>query len=136
MNTVSQLQVDVTLQCQPFQLEVDTGAGDNFLSLEDWKKLGSPNLQSQQIYHKSATHYPIDIMGTCELLTKFGDQQEKKLQFVISRIPNLNLLGRDGIQQLRVSVDSLMQPTDGEDINKDVHNVNLNLKESCKKLTM
>jgi len=29
-----------------------------------------------------------------------------------------------------------MQPTDGEDISKDVHNVNLNLKESCKKPTM
>ena len=44
MNAVPQLQVDVTLQRQPFQLEVDTGAGDNFLSLENWKRLGSPNL--------------------------------------------------------------------------------------------
>jgi len=63
-------------------LKADTGAGDNFLLVENWKKLGLLTLQS-------ATHHQIDTMGTCELKTKFRDQPGKKLHFVINKIPSL-----------------------------------------------
>jgi len=67
MNTVPQLQVYVTLQCQPFQLEVDTGARDNFLSLENWKRLRSSNFQSQHILE---TRMAVNwfVKNTCGIL--------------------------------------------------------------------
>jgi len=68
-----------------------------------------------------------DTAGT---LHELGNQQEKKLHFVISKIPNLNLLGRDGIRKLGVSVDALIQNKDG--VNKvDIHSVKPSLKEAC-----
>ena len=92
MKTVSnnpQLQVDLILQDHNMTLEVGTEAGDNFLSIDKWRKLGSLALKLTSALRVSTR---VD--------TKLHSQQhEKKLQFVVSNISNLNLLGRERIRQ-------------------------------------
>ena len=50
-----QIQVDLILQNHNMTLEVDTGAGDNFLSIDKWRKLGSPAFSKSQVHYESAT---------------------------------------------------------------------------------
>ena len=85
-----QVQVDLILQDHNMTLEVDTGAGDNFLSIDKWRKLGSLALKLTSALRVSTR---VD--------TKLHSQQhEKKLQFGVSDIPNLNLLEGEGIDNL------------------------------------
>jgi hypothetical protein len=44
INSVPQLQQDIQISGQQFSFEVDTGAGDNFCSIDVWTKLGKPAL--------------------------------------------------------------------------------------------
>lgn len=104
VNTILQLQLGLKLQGQPLLLE----AGDNLISLEKWKMLGSLTSQSLKVSSELPT-YKIGILGTFELNTKLGDQQKKKLHFVFSKILYLNLFGRGGTSQFGVSVDSLLK---------------------------
>ena len=94
-------------------MEIDTGAGDNFLTEEIWEQLGHTTLETTDVMYESATRHSIDVLGTCKLNTKIPNTcQGRLIQFVITRVPHLNLLGRDGIRQLGISVDALMLPAE------------------------
>ena len=103
MKTVSnnpQVQVDLNLQDHNMTLEGVTGAGDNFLSIDKLRKVIGPALSTSQVHYESATKDKIHTLGVCFVDTKLHSQQhEKKLQFVVSNISNLNLLGRERIRQ-------------------------------------
>ena len=136
MKTVSnnpQLQVDLILQDHNMTLEVGTEAGDNFLSIDKWRKLGSPALSTSQVYYKSATKDKINMLGVCFVNTKqYSQQHKKKLLFVVSNIPNLNPLGKEGIRQLNISVDGLMHGQTTQRIQQLKPNGNLLV--ACQKL--
>ena len=111
----SQLQQSVELQGKTFHFEVDTGAGDNFISEENWKQLGEPVLQSPDGSYESASRHSLTVLGkfTMNALPvntsgKHHYTTSKPIQFVVSKVPDLNLLGRNAIQQLNISVDSLL----------------------------
>ncbi|XP_067948855.1 uncharacterized protein [Watersipora subatra] len=109
VNANPQLHVNFELQGHAMTMEVDTRAGDNFISLDNWKKMGSPTLKTSEVHYESATKDNIDILGVCLVKTKLDSHQhEKQLHFVISKTPSLNLLGRNGIRQLGISVDGLI----------------------------
>ncbi|XP_067947361.1 uncharacterized protein [Watersipora subatra] len=97
--------------------------------------MGSPTFKTKEVHNESATKDNINILGACLVKTKLDSHQhEKQLHFVISKIPNLNLLGRNGIRQLGISVDGLVnqcQPQEIKQIKSDG-----NLRAACERLTL
>ncbi|KAL5497306.1 hypothetical protein EMCRGX_G013763 [Ephydatia muelleri] len=88
INTVPQLEQQVSIQGQDFIFEVDTGVADNFCSHDFCVKLGKPSLKPP----------------TC--LYERGDPKDDTLIFTVTNSPRLNLLGRDAI----VSLVSMFKP--------------------------
>ena len=124
--TPAELHYTIHWKGQPITFEVDTGSGDSFLGKRDWMKLGQPPLQPSDRQYKSATQHPLPVLG---LLT-VGDG-ETSFSVNVTEIPYLNLLGREAIRKLKLSVDSLFQ---------DVNNVfdhlptDASLQERCRKV--
>ena len=76
-------------------LELDTGAKSNFLSVEIWTRLGKPKLTEVKTCFKSASKDTIPILGKCTVRTsKLGSSVSMPVVFVVTRIQDLNLLGR------------------------------------------
>ncbi len=92
--------------------EVDTGASDNFLSEENWTKLGKPTLSATETSYQSATRHPLPTLGifatTTTLISTDSSAQGRDINFVVTSVPRLNLLGRDAIKLLGISVDALL----------------------------
>ena len=57
------LEVNVHLGNKACLFEVDTATNGNFISVETWKTLGSPELQSSNLGFKSATAHPVPFTG-------------------------------------------------------------------------
>jgi len=85
-------------------MELDTGTRDKFLTESTRKEPGSPALEGSDIQYESAARHAIDTLWTCRMKAQHGDE-EMQLEFVITQIPNLNLLGRTGIKELGILLD-------------------------------
>ena len=91
---------------QEVEFEVDTGAGENFLGIENWRKLGSPGMKQCTNVFGSAMQHRLSIKGFLHTVVN----NEQKLEFFETEVPHLNLLGRSAIRQLDISVDKLVKP--------------------------
>ncbi len=107
--SVPKLHEDIELQGQIFTMELDTGACDNFISQQIWKQLGRPDLHPTQVDYRSASGHMIETTGQCKIETRLPSQDKTTLQFVVSTVQDLNLLGRLAIQQLGISIDDKLQ---------------------------
>ena len=106
---VPELYLPLKLEGQhTVEFEVDTGAGDNFLSKNVWSTLGKPELQEPCQHFESASQHELPVLGTVTLQAEIEDSQQS-LGFNVTELPELNLLGRSAIKQLGISVDNLMQ---------------------------
>ncbi|KAL5503296.1 hypothetical protein EMCRGX_G010223 [Ephydatia muelleri] len=110
INTVPQLEQQVSIQGQDFIFEVDTGAADNFWSREFWVKLGKPSLKLPTYLYEVANGQLLHTLGTFEAVTSLqgGDPKDETLTFTVTNSPRLNLLGRDAIVKLGVNVQALL----------------------------
>ena len=61
------------------------------------------------------TKHPLPVLGSLQITTaidestsNFTTPRDVQLQFVVTKVPHLNLLGRDAIKQLHISVDALL----------------------------
>ena len=110
--------------------EVDTGAGTNFLGYNNWKKLGQPNVKKTRHRYESVTKHKLPVLGSVKLkaqATHKSDAESRILNFTVTELNDLNLLGRDGISKLKIPMDKLMH-------GKQVHAVkpaNDSLKKEC-----
>jgi len=103
---VPKLQVPIHINGKAFKLELDTAAGGNFISARVWTELGKPKLQQDQWRYHSASKHPLSIIGAFTADTKYGDVSKSyPVSFLVSEIPDLNLLGRDTIRAMRISLD-------------------------------
>ncbi|KAL5487223.1 hypothetical protein EMCRGX_G019800 [Ephydatia muelleri] len=73
--------------------EVDTGAGDNFCSMDVWMKLGKPALTPTTSRYEVAN-------GTTT--------RTESISFTVSKVSRLNLLGRDAIVRLCINLMALL----------------------------
>ena len=89
-------------------MELDTGACDNFITEELWVMLGKPALTATSTNYESASKHPIKVIGQCQLSTKSMKGDGILLNFVVSQVPNLNLLGRGAIRMLGISLDQML----------------------------
>ena len=103
------LEVPITIDGNTFHMELDTATSGNFISRQHWEDLGCPVLENSAWRYESASKHNLPILGT--LTGKAGTQDSKELQnirFVVSDVPELNLLGRSAIKQLGISVDKVL----------------------------
>ncbi|KAL5488608.1 hypothetical protein EMCRGX_G017577 [Ephydatia muelleri] len=112
INSVPQLQQEIQIRGQQFTFQVDTGAGDNFCSMEVWTKLGKPPLTPTTNRYEVANGQPLLTLGTFEaavsLLEKGSTTRTENIFFTVSKVSRLNLLGRDAIVQLRINLPALL----------------------------
>jgi len=106
---LGRLQVPIHINGKAFTLELDTAAGGNFISTRVWTELGEPKLQQAQWRYHSASKHPLPFIGAFTAEAKYGDVSKSyPVSFLVSEIPDLNLLGRDAIRAMRISLDDLL----------------------------
>ena len=94
--------------------EIDTGAGESFIGKNTWHKIGKPTLEEPTQHFESASQHQLPILGSITLQAETSahsqtSDNQKRLKFNVSELPTLNLLGRNAIKQLGISVDTLME---------------------------
>ena len=131
-HSVPRLQEEIELQGQTVTMELDTGACNNFITKQIWEQLGKPDLQPTQVDYKSASGHMIKTTGQCNIETKLPLQEHKILQFVVSTVQDLNLIGRAAIKQLGISIDDKIRENTISTITTDQPDTSL--QKDCKQL--
>ena len=109
---VQVLQQHIFIDGQSFDFEVDTGAGESSMEQSVWQQLGVPELTESTQKIQSASQHPLPVLGSVTISAQktslVGGEESQKLEFNVAEQPQLNLLGWNAIQELEVSVESLM----------------------------
>uniref|UniRef100_A0AC34F0X0 Peptidase A2 domain-containing protein n=1 Tax=Panagrolaimus sp. ES5 TaxID=591445 RepID=A0AC34F0X0_9BILA len=89
----ARLMVDVRINDEPLLLQLDTGADVTVLSMDDYKKLGEPNLNGPATTATVANNTSLSLLGSFQAAVVFKDESEAMDVFVAD-IP-ISLLGLD-----------------------------------------
>jgi len=101
------LEVPIYIDDKPLVMELDTATGGNFLSTEVWISIGQLTLQQSECNYQSASKHPLPVVGAFTAEAKHGDSGPLvKIPFLVSEVPELNLLGHDAIKALNISLDN------------------------------
>ncbi|KAL5494059.1 hypothetical protein EMCRGX_G015329 [Ephydatia muelleri] len=120
-----------------FVFEVDTGAGDNFCTMAVWKQLRNPTLLPTTGQYEVANGEPLPTLGVCTAAVALQGTNSPSipLQFTVTKVPHLNLLGRDAIVRLGINVSALMGlTTSSVHLISNVTKPDINLQNACKQL--
>ena len=116
VKSTPQLKQTLCIDGEEVVFEVDTGAGDSFLSKISWLRLGKPALQVSNKTYESASEHHLPVLGVFKPNSVSIAQDHNSqiavydVNFVVTELPQLNLLGSNVIVQLGVSVDYLLYP--------------------------
>ncbi|KAK7091479.1 hypothetical protein V1264_009152 [Littorina saxatilis] len=103
------LDVPITIQDRQFTMELDTATTGNFVSLPVWRQLGKPKLDDVTHRYESASKHDLPVLGTFMGQTKDPvTGKQSSIPYIVTKIPHLNLLGRNAIQTLGISVDNAL----------------------------
>ena len=103
------LDVSVKINDKEFVMELDTATSGNFVSKPIWKQLGRPKLDDVRHRYESASKHDLPVLGTFQGQTKDPKTgKESSIPYIVTEIPDLNLLGRNAIQMLGISVDNAL----------------------------
>lgn len=103
------LDVPIKIQDRQFIMELDTATTGNFVSQSVWKQLGKPKLEEVRHRYESASKHNLPVLGTFVGQTKDPvTGHESSIPYIVTKIPDLNLLGRNAIQSLGISVDNAL----------------------------
>nr|KAG5686019.1 hypothetical protein BaRGS_010560 [Batillaria attramentaria] len=103
------LDVPVTIQDQQFTMELDTATTGNCVSVPVWKQLGKPKLDDVTHRYESASKHDLPVLGTFMGQTKDPvTGKQSSIPYIVTKIHDLNLLGRNAIQALGISVDNAL----------------------------
>ena len=79
------------------------------MSLPVWKQLGKPKLDDVRHSYESASKHNLPVLGTFMAQTKNPvTGKQSSIPYIVTKIPDLNLLGRNVVQTLRISVDNAL----------------------------
>lgn len=133
------LEVPVKVKGLTYEAELDTGAGKSFITEELWHELGTPPLQETRIPYASASQHSMPVLG--EFVGSASSPVAEKdcdIRLIVTTVPGLNLLGREAIVAMGISVDEALKkarrnPSVVEKISDGLQ-PNIKLKERCRKL--
>ncbi len=141
VNTVrssAPLRQPVILQSETVLFDIDTGACDNFISKKNWERIGKPALSKCLVRYQSASKHPLPVIGTFKAATSLPHssgptQPGSDIQFVVTE--ELNLLGRDALGSLPISLDALMgKPSQVHTVAEVKAESTLPLQKSCEQI--
>jgi hypothetical protein len=108
-DSLPKLEVPIEIQGKSLNMELDTATTGNFISRQYWEELGSPALHNSDWRYESASKHNLPILGTFVAKAATRDSKEQHdVQFTVSEIPDLNLLGRIATKELGISVDKVL----------------------------
>ena len=103
------IEIPLLLNDQTYSIEPDTVAGGNIISTKVWESIGKPKLGTTNVSYHSATNHSIEIIGSCCLNVAVPNSAvTSKLIFSVTTLPKLNILGREGIKKLNISLDDIL----------------------------
>ena len=105
--SVPKLEVAIAVNDTNVAVELDTAAADNFLSLQDWERLGRPSLSEVKCKFQSASKHILSVRGSFQAITSSG-ASTTSLVFLVTKVPGVNLLGRDAMKALEIFVDDFL----------------------------
>ena len=110
--TVPQLRWEEQIRNKKIDFEIDTGSSANFISSEVWHRIGRPSVEKVQEMYQSASKHKLPVLGSLNLNIKGSDSSPTSIKFIVADVPDLNILGRNAIRQLNISVDDLLLKED------------------------
>ncbi|KII64357.1 hypothetical protein RF11_15131 [Thelohanellus kitauei] len=130
----SKIQIQLSINGKYIGFELDMGSLDNFLSFADWKIIGKPRLSPCSYSYRSADGSLIPVVGCFDVEVsgeRVPSNRKHMVNFVVSKIKNLNLIGLNSVSELEISIDELIQ----DNRRTTVHCiVDKNLKQDATKL--
>ena len=137
VHTISQvpkLEIPSYIQSKLVSLELDTATSGNFISENLWSDLGKPKLSQSELRYRSASKHNLPIAGTFEAITTLSqDGEESAIIFNVSKIKDLNLLDREAIATLGISLDKMLYPEEVKTLASE-HKLEPHFQERCAKL--
>ena len=104
------LDMPVTIQDRQFTTELGTATTGNFMSLPVWKQLEKSKLDDVRHRYESACKHNLPVLGTFMAQTKDPmTGKQSSIPYIVTKIPDLNLLGRNAIQTPGISVDNALE---------------------------
>ena len=141
VRSVPQLQQIISLDGHKTIFEIDTGAGDSFLSKSCWIKIGRPALQTTDKVYTSASGYKLPVLDVYKaksvavMHNNESSLDGKQIDFVVTDVPQLNVLGRDAIATLSISLDDIIHGKQCSlSLCKSVHQCAESLQNACKQM--
>ena len=104
VTSVPKFEVVIAVNDTKVTVELDTATAANFLSLQEWQRLGKPQLCKTLCKFQSASKHELPVRGSFEAITSYRNCTTR-LIFMVTEVPGLNLLGRDANTALGMTVD-------------------------------
>ena len=125
--SVSPIYQTIRLNDHRIKFEIDSGASDTFCCEATWQTLGKPILQPVSIQYQVAESSPLPVVGQFQSTASIdGKSPDVTLPVIVTKVPNLNLLGRLAMMKLKLTnlTDHLADTSfDGEEMEDDVDSV-------------
>ena len=101
VTSVPKLEVVIAVNDTKVTVELDTATAANFLSLQEWQRLGKPQLCKTLCKFQSASKHELPLRGSFEATTSYRNCTTS-LIFMVTEVTGLNLLGKDAIKALGI----------------------------------
>ena len=125
--SVSPIYQTIRLNDHRIKFEIDSGASDTFCCEATWQTLGKPILQPVSVQYQVAEGSPLPVVGQFQSTASIdGKSPDVTFPVIVTKVPNLNLLGRLAIMKLKLTnlTDHLADTSfDGEEMEDDVDSV-------------
>lgn len=106
-NRVPPFEVEVSVADVPIRMQVDTGASFSIVNERTWHQLSQNvshvKLQPVQLILRTWTDAPVELLGQAMLPVRYKDI-EQHLQAVVAKGNGPNLLGRDWLLPLKITI--------------------------------
>ena len=128
------MQLPIYIESKKVFLELDTATSGNFVSEKVWSDLGRPTLSQAELQYRSASGHDLLIAGSFQARTQLvPDGEERIITFNVAKIKDLNLLGRQAITILDISLDKLLYPEKVKTLSPK-EDLDSQLQDKCTKL--
>ena len=93
--SVSPIYQNIRLNDRRIKFEIDSEASDTFCCEATWHTLGKPTLQPVTVQYQIAKGSPLPVVGHFQSTASIdGKSPDVTFPVIVTKVPNLNLLGR------------------------------------------
>ena len=102
--SVSPIYQTIRLNDRRIKFEIDSGASDTFCCEATWQTLGKPILQPVSVQYQVAEGSPLPVVGQFQSTASIdGKSPDVTFPVIVTKVPNLNLLGRLAMMKLKLT---------------------------------